>query len=64
MKIFRVYQKSSLCSTSSLIRKVEPVLNEMEREGWNVVSVSIGYSGLCLPTAFITVSREVDEITD
>lgn len=61
MKIFRVYKKSSFCSTSSLIKKVEPVLNEMEKEGWDVVSVSFGYNGWRLPTAYITVSREIDE---
>tara|TARA_B100000809_G_scaffold140254_1_gene137802 strand:+ start:1041 stop:1187 length:147 start_codon:yes stop_codon:yes gene_type:complete len=44
-------------STSSLTNKVEKILSEKEKEGWEIVSVAFGTNLWYVPTAFITIKK-------
>lgn len=44
-------------STTELKRKVEIILNEKTRDGYEVVSVAFGVNIWWIPTAFITLSK-------
>ena len=58
IKIYSIIKKSSMWSTNSLIREVEQILNEKNREGYEVVSVAFGINLWALPTAYITLSKQ------
>jgi hypothetical protein len=57
MKTFFVISTSSMWSTSELKRKVEIILNEKTRDGYEVVSVAFGVNIWWIPTAYITLSK-------
>ena len=57
MKTFFVISTSSMWSTSELKRKVEIILNEKTRDGYEIVSVAFGVNMWWLPTAFITLRK-------
>jgi hypothetical protein len=57
MKTFFVISTSSMWSTSELKRKVEIILNEKTKEGFEVVSVAFGVNIWWIPTAYITLSK-------
>jgi hypothetical protein len=57
MKTYSVISASSKWSTSELKRKVEIILNEKTRDGYEVVSVAFGVNIWWIPTAYITLSK-------
>ncbi len=44
-------------STEKLKRKVEIILNEKTKDGYEVVSVAFGLNIWWIPTAYITLSK-------
>ncbi len=44
-------------STSELKRKVEIILNEKTKDGFEVVSVAFGVNKWWIPTAYITLCK-------
>ncbi|WP_320052979.1 hypothetical protein [uncultured Acetobacteroides sp.] len=58
MKRYTIIKISASWSMSSLIRKVEEVLNKKTLEGYEIVSVSFGVNMWWMPTAFITLHRK------
>ena len=57
MKTYSVISESSMWSTTELKRKVEIILNEKTRDGYEVVSVAFGVNIWWIPTAYITLSK-------
>lgn len=55
MTRYRVFKYSSAFSTDKLTRIVEDRLQELEDEGFEIISVAFGTNLLYVPTAFITV---------
>jgi len=60
-KEFSILKRTHLYSTSELRTEVEAYLNMLSADGWEIVSVSFGFSGLFMPAAFITMCREKPE---
>jgi len=44
-------------STSTLTTRVEKILNEKTRDGYEIVTVSFGVNLWWMPTAFITICK-------
>ena len=44
-------------STAKLKRKVEIILNEKSKDGYEIVSVAFGLNIWWIPTAYITLSK-------
>jgi hypothetical protein len=59
MKQFKVIRKSHWFSTTRLSMEVERELKELTNNGYEIISVSFGFNIWWIPTAFITVKREV-----
>jgi hypothetical protein len=59
MKQFRVFKISSMWSTSKLTRVVENELKKLTSDGYEIISVSFGVNFWWMPTAFITISKDV-----
>jgi translation elongation factor EF-1beta len=57
MKTYSVLSASSMWSTKKLKEKVENLLNEKTREGYEIVSVAFGVDMWWIPTAYITVAK-------
>jgi hypothetical protein len=57
MKTYFVISTSSMWSTSELKRKVEIILNEKTKDGFEVVSVAFGVNKWWIPTAYITLCK-------
>jgi hypothetical protein len=57
MKTYTVISESSMWSSTKLKHKVEKVLNERTREGYEIVSVAFGINIWMIPTAYITLSK-------
>jgi translation elongation factor EF-1beta len=55
--IYSVISESSMWSTDTLKQKVERILNEKTRDGYEIVSVAFGVNMWWLPTAFITLRK-------
>jgi hypothetical protein len=55
--IYNVISESSMWSTDTLKQKVERLLNEKTRDGYEIVSVAFGVNMWWLPTAFITLRK-------
>lgn len=55
--IYSVISESSMWSTDTLKQKVERILNEKTRDGYEIVSVAFGVNIWWLPTAFITLRK-------
>lgn len=49
--------ESSMWSTTKLKRKVETILNEKTKDGYEIVSVAFGLNIWWIPTAYITLSK-------
>lgn len=61
MKTFKVIKISEYWSTDSLTKKIEIKLNSLSLEGYEIISVSVGINMWCLPTAYITVTKDLYE---
>ena len=59
MKEFKVIKISSMYSTSRLTRKVEQELRSLTNNGYEIISVAFGVNIWWVPTAFITVKKEI-----
>jgi translation elongation factor EF-1beta len=55
--IYSVISESTMWSTETLKQKVERILNEKTRDGYEIVSVAFGVNMWWLPTAFITLRK-------
>jgi translation elongation factor EF-1beta len=55
--IYSVISESTMWSTDTLKQKVERILNEKTRDGYEIVSVAFGVNMWWLPTAFITLRK-------
>jgi translation elongation factor EF-1beta len=55
--IYSVISESSMWSSDTLKQKVERILNEKTRDGYEIVSVAFGVNMWWLPTAFITLRK-------
>jgi hypothetical protein len=57
MKTYEVIIVSTMCSTNKLKNKVEAILNEISKNGHEIVTVSFGVNMWWMPTAFITICK-------
>jgi hypothetical protein len=57
MKTYSVISESSMWSTAKLKEKVEKILNEKTKDGYEVVSVAFGLNIWWIPTAYITLRK-------
>lgn len=57
MKTYKVIKLSTAWSTSILTERVEKLLNEKEKDGYQIISVAFGVNLWWLPTAFITICK-------
>jgi len=57
MKTYKVIKLSTAWSTSILAERVEKLLNEKEKDGYQIISVAFGVNLWWLPTAFITICK-------
>ncbi len=57
-KQYKVLKKSNVWSTEKLRKEVEDTLNNVSKDGWEVVSVAFGLSGSSgISTAMITICK-------
>lgn len=54
---YRVIQTSNMWSTEKLRRKAEEIINRETENGWNLISVSLGFNIWYIPTVFITIGK-------
>ncbi len=54
---YTIIKESTMWSTDSLKKKVEEILNEKTKDGYEVVTVSFGLNMWWMPTAFITLRK-------
>ncbi len=59
METFKIIKHSTMWSTSSLSQKVEETLNQVRTEGWEVITVSFGVNLWFMPTAYITLKKDL-----
>lgn len=57
MRTYKIITLSTMWSTSSLTKKVEEILNEKAKDGYEIITVAFGVNMWWLPTAFITVCK-------
>ena len=57
MKTYSIIKESTMWSTNSLKDRVEKLLNEKTKEGYEVVTVAFGLNMWWMPTAFITLCK-------
>ena len=57
MKTYSVIKVFSMWSTTLLAKKVELILNEKSKDGYEIITVSFGINMFWLPTAYITVCK-------
>ena len=57
MKTYKIIKLSAMWSTSTLTTRVEKILNEKTRDGYEIVTVSFGVNLWWMPTAFITICK-------
>lgn len=55
---YTIIKESAMWSTNSLNRKVEKILNEKTKEGYEVVTVAFGLNMWWMQTAFITLRKQ------
>jgi translation elongation factor EF-1beta len=54
---YTILKESTMWSTDSLKKKVEEILNEKTKEGYEVVTVAFGLNLWWMPAAFITLRK-------
>lgn len=59
MKKFEIIRVSDWWSTDSLIEKAENVANKKSQEGFEIVSISFGFSVWIIASAYITITKPV-----
>lgn len=56
---FQVIRVTNFFSTAKLTRQVEMQLKKLHSGGFEIIGVSFGYNAWLIPTAFITVKKEI-----
>lgn len=59
MKVFKIKKITEYWFTDRLTIKVEKEINSLSREGYEIISVSIGINMWWFPTAYITFSKDL-----
>ena len=59
MKKIKIIRVSDWWTTSSLIKKAEEIANQKSREGYEIVSISFGFSVWLIPSAYVTIRSTV-----
>ena len=59
MKKIEIIRVSDYWSTSSLIKKAEDIANQKSQEGYEIVSISFGFSVWLIPSAYVTIRSTV-----
>jgi len=59
-KEYKVMKFSTMWSTLGLTEKVEKELYQKSDEGWDIISVAFGVNLWWMPTAFISLSRQIE----
>ena len=59
MKKIEIIRVSDYWSTSSLIKKAEDIANQKSQEGYEIVSISFGFSVWLIASAYITIKNTV-----
>jgi hypothetical protein len=62
MSRYRIFKYSHGFSTDKLTRNVEDRLQDLEDEGYEIISVAFGTNLLYVPTAFITVRQPHEDL--
>lgn len=57
MKTYTVISESASWSTRKLQQKVEKILNDKTKDGYEIVSVAFGVNNWWNPTAYITLCK-------
>ncbi len=57
MKNHKIIKISEMWSTENLRKKVELLINQKSKEGYEIVTVSFGMNLWYAPTAFITIAK-------
>ncbi len=57
MKKFEIIRVSDWWSTSWLMEKAEKMANQKSQEGYEIVSISFGYSIWLVLSAYITITK-------
>ncbi len=57
MKKFKIIRVSDWWSTSSLMKKAKNVANQKSQEGYEIVSISFGFSVQMIESAYITITK-------
>ena len=57
MKKFEIIKISEMWSTEKLRKKVERLINEKSKEGFEIVTVAFGINLWYMPTAYITICK-------
>ncbi len=60
MKEYKIIRVSDFWSTKVLREKAENLINQKSKEGWEVVTVSFGFTIWFVCSFYITFSRKVD----
>jgi Zn-finger domain-containing protein len=62
MKKYEITKMSTMWTTDNLKSKVERFLNDVNSQGYKIVSVSFGVNLWWMPTAYITLEKEIEEL--
>jgi len=57
MKNYEIIKISEMWSTENLRKKVNLLINQKSKEGYEIVTVSFGMNLWYTPTAFITIAK-------
>jgi len=57
MKKFEIIKISEMWSTEKLRKKIERLINEKSKEGFEIVTVAFGINLWYMPTAYITICK-------
>ena len=57
MKKYEIIKISEMWSTEKLRKKVESLINEKSKEGFEIVTVAFGVNLWWMPTAYITTRK-------
>ena len=59
MKKYEIIKISEMWSTNSLRKKVETLLNNKSNDGYEIVTVAFGVNLWWMPTAYITICKQI-----
>jgi hypothetical protein len=62
MKKYEITKMSTMWTTDNLKGRVERFLNDSNSQGHKIVTVSFGVNMWWMPTAYITLEKEIEEL--